>query len=287
MVEAANRAPHASRLSRTITMLTRSSSSRTSCSVESVASDAVAQKRRRPWVVAAGGAAQAEVKPAVLFTPPKERRYEQLVDEEASLPQTGQLSWASPMREAQRETSPPPSRCSQSLSQISPEIRAAIAAQSGAGVLDRPISPTSPPARGRASYVLRACCKLARRALLLFLVAATCWLLFWLGQLGRQHAWGGREGCRRGGSCCATAAAAATTAAATPTAATTAASAGRDARLARQAGEGPSRRVVRGRHRRDGLPGMAAATILLALRTRQVGGVERHAERRVARKQTT
>ena len=110
-------------------MLTRNSSSRTSCSVESVASDAVAQKRRRPWVVAARGAAQAEVKPAVLFTPPKERRYEQLVDEEASLPQTGQLSWASPMREAQRETSPPPSRCSQSLSQISPEVRAAIAAQ--------------------------------------------------------------------------------------------------------------------------------------------------------------
>ena len=125
-------------------------------------------------------AAQAEVKPAVLFTPPKERRYQQLVDEESSLPETGHRSWASPMREKPRENSPSPSWCSPSLSQISPEISAVSSAQSGAGVLDRSTSPTSPPVGGRASYVLRACCKLARRSLLLFLA---CWLLFWLGQL--------------------------------------------------------------------------------------------------------
>ena len=169
-------------------MLMRSSSSRKSSTEDSIAADAIVQKRRRPWVVSES-AAQAEVKPAVLFTPPKERRYEQLMDEETPTPPRGHRSWASPMREKQDIGEDSPQRFSPSpsgspiRSHISPEISAALSVKMDAVVHDDSAPPTPPPVRGRASQVLRACCRLAKRALLLLLVAGTCWLLLLLGGL--------------------------------------------------------------------------------------------------------
>ena len=179
----ANEPPRGWRFGRPkIAMLMRSSSSRKSSTEKNVA-DAGVQKRRRPWVVS-DGAAQAEVNPVVLFTPPsKERRYQQLVDDEPPSPPTGHRSWASPMRDPVPSPETSPTRFSLSPSHISPEISAAPSVQRVVAVQDDSAPPTLPPVGGRASHVLRACCKLVRRALLLFLIAATCWLLFWLGRL--------------------------------------------------------------------------------------------------------